>query len=466
MGFAKGLTPHTVLFLVDKPEKTVSLAPLLTRLKYKLVTAVSLYECLRLIDQEMPHLIVCDAILPDGNAGVLYDRMQQQALYRDIPVLVMIASKTREQLNPLKGRKFAGFLLGKVEPKAMLAKIVEVLESHQDVSPFFIRAEDGCLVVDCTLAAEAKVVGRVGDQMVCQSEAEVDPDASLLCQPQEKGKGPAIIRLGSNVHRSGSIYNLFPLNQAKGSGRTWMSHLPEINLDRITGGQDKRGRVLFYDPKIERFEQFKRVFEGYDIDLIHAPSLQAAAAMMGREADSGVSCIYLDELPSTAAGIAIKDAIQKIPEKFRPPVIVATTALNSRSTREIRYIRKPFGLGILVEALDTAIKSRMNFAEGAGTKLEIHYQTPAKLLGLDETGGILQTKWPLVVGNKLILQHPELVKMWEGSAEVKITSIVRMEPTSNIWQIKFETITAQGSKSKYWEKISRHLSEKAIESAG
>lgn len=452
--FAKGLTPHTVLLLVDKPERTISLGPLFQKLRYKLVTSLSLYESLKLIDQEMPHLIVTDAILSDGHAGNLYDRLQQQPLFANIPILVMISAKTKEQLNPLKGRKFAGFTLGRPDPVALVQKIKETLESFSDISPFFIGAEQSKLASDCTLAIQAKVVGRIGEQMVCQSDSEVNPDSMLLCQPQDKTKGPAVLRLGSNVRRGESIYNFFPMNQVKGSGKIWIASLPEISLDQI--GKSGSRRIVFYDPKMDRFEQFKRVLAGYDIELVYAPNLQAAGALMMRELDGTLGCIYLDELPSNTSGIAIKEAISKISEKVRPPVIAATTSQTVRSTREIQYIKKPFGLGMLVEMLDAALKSRCQFSE-SGPSHEIQYQAPARLLGLDETGGILQIKFPVMVGNKIKLQHPDLSRFWEGQNEVRIINMSRLEGSPNIWQAKFEAISAQGSKSKYWEKISRLL---------
>ena len=461
MEFAKGLTPHTILILVDKPEKIVTMGALFSKMNYKIITAVSLYEALKMIDQEMPHLIICDAIIADGTAGNLYDRMQQQPLFKDIPILVLVASKTKEQLGPLKGRKFAGFMLGKFDGKSLTSKVKEILEGHGDVSPFFVSAAQCQLAEDCTLAINAKVIGRVGDQMICQSEAEVDGEAALLCQPADKTRGPALLKMGSNVHKSGVIYNLFPMNVVRGSGRGWISALPEINLDSVNTTADGR-RVMFYDPKPDRFEQFKKILAGYDIELIHAGNLQSAAAMIIRENDGSLGCVYLDELPANSSGIAIKEAIARISEKSRPPVIAGTTSLNAKSTKEIRFLKKPFGLGMLVESMDQAIKSKTNFAEGASANLDVQYQMPAKLLGLDETGGILQLKFPVVAGSKLLLQHPSLNEMWGGTADVRIISVMRLEEGGNCWQAKFENLAAQGNKSKYWEKLSKQIGQLLI----
>jgi CheY-like chemotaxis protein len=460
MEFAKGLTPHTILILVDKPEKTVAMGALFQKMNIKVVTAVSLYEALKMIDQEMPHLVICDAIIADGTAGNLYDRMQQQPLFKDIPILVLVASKTKEQLSPLKGRKFAGFMLGKFDGRALTTKVREILEGHGDISPFFVTADECQLAADCTLAINAKVIGRVGDQMVCQSESEVDGEAALLCQPTDKSKGPALLKMGSNVLKSGMLYNLFPMNVIRGSGRAWIGNLPEINLDAISTTADGR-RVMFYDPKPERFEQFKKVLAGYEIELIHAGNLQSAAAMIIRESDGSLGCVYLDELPANSSGIAIKEAIARMSEKSRPPVLAGTTSLNAKSTREIRFLKKPFGLGMLVESMDQAFKSRTSFAEGASANIEVQFQTPARLLGLDETGGIVQLKFPVVPNSKLHLHHPVLNELWGGQGEVRIVNAVRLE-NSNVWQAKFENFASQGSKSRYWERLSKQINQRLL----
>jgi CheY-like chemotaxis protein len=460
MEFAKGLTPHTILILVDKPEKIVTMGALFNKMNFKVVTAVSLYEALKQIDQEMPHLVICDAIIADGTAGNLYDRMQQQPLFKDIPILVLVASKTKEQLSPLKGRKFAGFMLGKFDGKALTTKVKEILEGHGDISPFFVTADQCQLAEDCTLAIQAKVIGRVGDQMICQSESEVDSDAALLIQPTDKAKGSALLKMGSNTLRGGVQYNLFPMNVIRGSGKTWISALPEINLDNVATQSDGR-RVMFYDPKPERFEQFKKVLAGYDIELVYAGNLQSAAAMIIREADGTLGCVYLDELPANSSGIAIKEALSKMNEKARPPVIAGTTSLNAKSTKDIRFLKKPFGLGMLVESMDQAFKSKTNFTEGASANIEVQYQTPAKLLGLDETGGIVQLKFPIVSGSKLALQHPALNELWGGQAEVRIISISRLE-SANVWQAKFENLSAQGNKSRYWERLSKQINQRLM----
>lgn len=461
MEFAKGLTPHTILILVDKAEKAVAMAALFKSLKHKIVTALSLYEALKIVDQEMPHLVICDALIADGTAGNLFDRMHNQVVLKDIPILVLIAAKTKEQLEPLKGRKFAGFLLGKYDGNMLLLKAKEILEGHGDVSPFFVSSEQCHLPEHCTLAMKAKVLGRVGDQMVCQSEAEIDRDSSLLCQPIDKSKGPALLKFGSNVHKSGTLYNMFPMNMARGSGKLWISQLPEISLENLDGASSMK-RVVFFDPKPQRFEQFQKILSGYNIELVYANNLSAATSIMVRDSDGSLGCVYLDELPANASGIALKEVVTKINERTRPVVVAGTNSLNSKDTKDIRFIKKPFGIGMLVETLDQAIKSKQNFSGAANLNLDIQYQTPAQLLGLDETGGIIQLKFPVPLGSKFILQHDKIVEMWGGACEIRIISVVKLMGAVNIWQAKFENISSQGNKSRYWDRLSKKISERMM----
>ena len=134
-------------------------------------------------------------------------------------------------------------------------------------------------------------------------------------------------------------------------------------------------------------------------------------------------------------------------------------ATNARSSKGIFYIQKPFGLGALVQAIDGARHQKCPLSEGQQVQLSIQYETPAKLLGLDETGGILQTRFPVVVGNKLTLKHQQLSELWDGHSEVKISALVPDPDGSKNWQARFDTPTASGNRLRYWEKISGRLGE-------
>ena len=66
MEFASGITKHTVVVLSEKRERGKKVEAILTKTGFKVISTFSLYEALRYISQEMPHLIVTESLLSDG----------------------------------------------------------------------------------------------------------------------------------------------------------------------------------------------------------------------------------------------------------------------------------------------------------------------------------------------------------------------------------------------------------------
>ena len=465
MKVASGITQHSIVLCVDKRERGLVLENLLKKKGFRVETVLSLYDALKIVSQEMPHLVISDSILSDGTAGTLYDRMAQHPMLKNTPIMVLVAKKTREQLTPLTGRKFAGFLMGQFDGGALMAKITEITNNTGDISPYFVSFNQE-MKIDFTIRVGASVLGLSGEQVIYKSESEVDPAAALVCVPSDDGYAPVLLKMGSNLVKGEDIYNMFPLGRIRGKGRKWISSLPSVDMnapDAVEAEDASDGaihRVVFFDPVQKRFEQFKEVLQGYNIDLVHAPSFQKAVQLIQRDAGS-LGCAYFQELTG-ANTAALKAALEKIPEKDRPLAIVGTSSLNTRSTTQIRYIKKPFGLGLLVEAMESAFKAGGDLGENLesaheSANIACDYQAPAKLIGLDETGGVIELKFPVVKGNRLNLDHPFLSKIWEGDVLAEITHTAPLEGQPDIWQARFEAVSSKGNKVKYWEMVEKSL---------
>lgn len=471
MDISPTITTHTIVVCVEKRERGIGMQAVLANAGYKVVIALSLYDALKFIAQEMPHLVITEALLSDGTAGTLYDRLSQHETLKKTPMMVCVLKRTKDELTPLTGRKFAGFLLGAFDPKSFLSKVSEVMKAHSSVSPYFVATEDMGVAADLTLSIDANIVGRSGEQLVSRSGTEVDPAASMLCVPTSPDLGPAVLRMASNLRDGDEIFNLFPINRIVGAGRKWVLGLPEIKVGAADKKVAKLHKVIFYEPNEARFQGFREIMRGYDIDLIHAKSLSAAAAILKRDAD-GIESVYLHELMNDASGIEWKNVYGKIQPTKKPPLIVGTTSLNARSTAAVRYIKRPFGMGLFVEMLQASFERGSEVAAVAGKNavnalagVSVRYQAQASLVGLDETGGILQLRFPLLKGSRLSIGHKFLEQAWEGSTIVSITGSAVQPSRPDVWHARFEAIGAGMSKVKYWDKLSKHLAKALAEDA-
>lgn len=465
MDIAPSLTQHTVVVCVDKRERAVAIQAALAKTGYRVVLAMSLYDALKFVSQEMPHLVISEALLSDGNAGTLYDRLQQHPTLKKTPILVQVLKKTKDELAPLQGRKFAGFVLGAFEVKTFLAKVSEIIGSHARVSPYFVPVATLGIAPDMTISIEASVVGRSGEQLVSRSGTEVDPAASMLCVPTSPDLGPAVLRMATNLKAGDETFNLFPLNRIVGAGRKWVMNLPEINPPgTATAAAEKERKVVFFEPSEQRFEGFKEILRGYQIDLLHAKTMAAATAMVKRDPEN-IAAVYLHELLGDASGIEWKNTYGKLPLNSRPPVICGTTSMNARSTSDMRYIKRPFGMGLFVEMLQASFEKAGDLAKVAGKNasndikgVPVRFQAQARLVGIDESGGIMEVRFPLLKGSRFVLNHEFLLSAWDGNASVQVSGSTVTTTRADVWHARFEAIGAGMSKVKYWEKLEKKIS--------
>lgn len=481
MKVAQGLTAHTIVLVVEKRERGIASQALLTKMGYKVVVSVGLYEALKIIEQEMPHVVICEVTLTDGTCVHLFDKLQQSKLLAKTPVMAYSVKKTPDEITVIRSRKFAGAYAGAIDPKTFIQAISNIINTQSPISPFYFGAVQCGLSEDLTLKVESMIMGKMGDQILVRSSSEVDQGASMLCVPKAADMSPAVLRMATNMKSGNEVFNLFPISRAIGKGRVWMDQLPNVNVDGLGKDASAPGgaapastgsprRVLFYDPNDARAEQFRQILSGYDIEMVHAKSLSVAAQILMKSLDT-IGGIYLHEVLNDSTSVEWKAAYAKVPSSSRPPIICGTTATGVKSTDSTRYIKRPFGMGVLVEMMEATFTRVSKIAAVAGASaapanagMPVSMQAPAKLVGLDETGGVLQMKFPLAKGSKVEIVH-EFVQGLVGANSVTIVAAAPLPAQPDVFQARFESIGAGLSKAKYWEKVSKVLEEKATKVA-
>ena len=471
---AQGLTKHPILLVVEKPERAVAITTMLTQAGYVVKVAGGLYDCLKLCTQEMVHMIICEVALPDGNCVNVFDKIAADKLLAKIPILAHSIKKTPEEIGLIKSRKFSSAYAGAIDPKVFLVKVSDCIKNYAPISPFYYGAAECGFDENLTLKIESTVMGRVGEQILVRSGSEVDQAASMVCIPKNTELAPAILRMANNIRNGDEVFNLFPVGRILGKGRIWLEKIPIFNMDGgaaapapgvpvATGAPRK---VIFCDPNEARFASYKEILQGYDIELIYAKTLNIAAGLLARSPD-GIGGIYIHELMNDSSGNEWKVSFAKIPMTSRPSIICGTTVSGAKHTDSMRFIKRPFGMGILVEMMESTFTRASKIASVASAKgptqvagTSVALQSPATIVGLDETGGVLQLKFPLARGSKVELVHPEISALL-GVKIVTITEVASVPNMPDVVQARFESIAPGMSKGKYWEKIAGTLATKA-----
>ena len=220
--------------------------------------------------------------------------------------------------------------------------------------------------------------------------------------------------------------------------------------------------VLFYDPSEERFAQFEEILKGYDIDAIHAPSLKRAASLLRQRAES-FGAVYLHELLNDSSAIEWNKSFESLPEGSKPTVLIGTTSMNPKNIPGIKYIKRPYGLGVFVENIEACFErvTELNEQEvQAGyAGINVTFQAPAQLLGIDEVGAVIQVKFPVVSGSKINVPHELISKISGEDTPFQVTKVLKVQGESSLWQLRISMTSADESRAKRFEKIEKTLSE-------
>src|SRR5690606_7702496 len=130
----------------------------------------------------------------------------------------------------------------------------------------------------------------------------------------------------------------------------WIRALPAIDPNSPKNTKLNR-RVLFYDPRADRAEQYKSILAGYDIELALVNDFHTAADLYYQSPDQYSCALIYEIIDESTASTFCKHHKERLGVSY-PPIIIGTPSTALKSNSEIRYLRKPFGLGVLIETLE------------------------------------------------------------------------------------------------------------------
>lgn len=93
----------------------------------ELLQTATVASGLALFRQHRPQTVLLDMHLPDAHGSVAIDAMRADPELRDIPVIVVSADATREQVGAMRGPGVRGYLTKPINVPVALAAIDAVL---------------------------------------------------------------------------------------------------------------------------------------------------------------------------------------------------------------------------------------------------------------------------------------------------------------------------------------------------
>ncbi len=445
MRIARELTKHKALLCMRNTEKADILAAAFEKCGIPCVRTDSVNAAMTELKRSLPHVMIVESVLRDGNAVMVHDLLAKEEPIRRIPLIVCIESRTREALVPLAGKKFEAIFIGDIQPKAFHAKIEEILASRLIASPFaFDPLRAG---VDNRISSRfsMNLVAANDSNMIFRTDFNIDHRADYYIDGSFHGDFVRATLIGGSTFTIGSrIFASFLTEKVKGSNEGFEKLVQHTS--RIHGfkkSDSNRNRVIIFHPVFDVFDKLRPALEKAGLRPEHAPDFESMI-MKCEAKDSAPLCLYLHETPDAKLSAALVKSLGQNLITGLTRLLVASRNPAATDFGNLRYIHPPMTVGTVASAitdssLDVAsIMERLNeetppegFHDGP-----LNARLDFKVSLVDEDGVIIESQRPLTRGLTLEFKHELLSKMFTTSSSIKIDRGYLVKSDSTTYQYR------------------------------
>lgn len=422
-------------------------------------TAQSLREAVAVASKELPHIIICYDDLPDATGIQVVEALRKVPILEKALIFVMRNSSQTEIMQLMK-LKIAALGPKDTNPNAFIEKLKQKLTLMHGISPYSIRGEELAAGSQVTVRTNTKILGRHQDHVVCSSHIEARAGTMLSIQPSQVGSAPfAVTFSGANTggKSSDGNENLFSLNEVVGKGRQWLlENLPVIE----SNDNGPKKKLLVIDAKPDRVQMFAKAISIHNIDTEYVSDFSTLISKYQSSALTYGAILHMDP-PDPVGSAPWEKTKQALPPGKKPIELVATLSSKSAPLANIIWMQKPFSLDSVVHSFKAALASQHKTldAQALATKqLSAQYIVQAKIIALDELGGILQTPFLPSVGTELELEGA----FFEKVPIFKKVKVVAAEPTTanpKVGFARFQVLDAGFTKEKLYTLLLKTLQE-------
>jgi two-component system phosphate regulon response regulator PhoB len=138
-----------VLVVDDEPDITALVAYHLAKNGFRVSTAASGHDALRVVQDEMPALIVLDRMLPGMSGDEVLATVRASSASRDLPVLMLTAR--REELDRIRGLALGAddYLTKPFSTRELVLRVSAILRRSRIASVNADVVTVGALQIDC-----------------------------------------------------------------------------------------------------------------------------------------------------------------------------------------------------------------------------------------------------------------------------------------------------------------------------
>ncbi|MFW7379421.1 MAG: hypothetical protein ACOH5I_11475 [Oligoflexus sp.] len=451
-------TFHSIVIVTDRVERSISVATILEQAGYQVSVAQGLYEGLRQIDQHMPHLVLAGSIYYDGTIANLQDRLLENDVLAQTPILAWIPTKTKSQLLPLKDRNFSGFILGKASGTALLSKVNEILEPFGSLSPYLIKPPQIKFEEKLDFSLSSAALGHEDNYLLMESSMVIGMQDKLMAWKPFDQQFKFTLSHGQMIPTRDKQLAIFPFRELRHPVRTWFEGLPSKirNTEKNVENEIKIGWISLND---SISAAHKKIFAGYGIELDDLASIEDLMNKKDHQLKETYQGIYLDGFVADHPDLLRLCQLQKESYPFPTLLICQEKVQNTAASRGIRYVGKPCQFG---ELLDQLMMLRFHESsivpKEALDSFQLQIRDSGRLIGLDENGGVFEFHREIAPQTELLMEHAQLIDLWEGEKRIiVIRSVPKPGCLHNTWYIAFRSNHTFGNKAKYWQRLHTKL---------
>ncbi len=118
-----------ILVIDDSSTNIVLLNAVLLQHDYEVITAFSAKEAFRLLESEMPDLILLDLLMPEISGIDFLEKIKKQKNHRDIPVIIVSAVGSQENISLTRELGAVSFISKPVNIDELIGQVSELLKS-------------------------------------------------------------------------------------------------------------------------------------------------------------------------------------------------------------------------------------------------------------------------------------------------------------------------------------------------
>jgi hypothetical protein len=442
------LAQPLVLLCLERRDKATAAELLLRQAGIRALITFDVRDGLRLVEQEMPHLVVVEPRVEGGGAVVLFDKIRSQAAFDAVSILAHLSKVSREELTPLAQRKFGAFLTGAIDDKAFVATIRTQLDALNAVSPYLVRLGP----MHVTSAIEVAVLGTVGDHVVVRLPWDTPPGAIIRLTSREGARVDAEVAWSLQIGQDHVTF--LPRRHVRGPGRKWLLQSTPLASIEDALRRESRAMVLV-DHDEEGRSALGQFFGSHGWTLTTVPSVGELSEKIQR-LQVGALLVRLTSAHLTAEAKALAHVSTGI--RDWATILLAPSAVEG----PWRHLPSTSGVGTLLDTMSAAMLKPADFAS--------LMQTPAGLarldldmhvLGCDETGLLLRSVTPIARGSRLSLTGGEHLNRFASllpSGGMQVSACVNDPDQSGVWLLRADLVAPGTSKLRSWDRVRKTFS--------